>query len=307
MRARPSGFYIKICSQIASLQCAQPQWQTMSLAIGQSAMDAANPIRYRSNMASKRFTFIGGLGAPLSGQIDLPDRSTPKAFALFAHGFSIGKDLKPARTISRALVEDGFAMMRFDFTGLGKSGGDFSDTNFSTNVADIIAAAEYLRQNYKAPQILIGHSFGGTASLEAAAAVPECHAVATIGSPCDTQHIVHQFKEKLEEIEEAGEAKVFLAGRPFVIKEQFLDDIANQDIAGAIKDLDGRALMVFHSPQDKVVGIKNAAHIYAMARHPKSFVSLDGADHLLLKNPRDAEYVGHVLTAWAARYLKETQ
>lgn len=253
-------------------------------------------------MPSEKITFKGAFGDMLSAKLDWPDGDELKSWVLFAHGFSIGKDLKPIRTISKALVEDGYGMMRFDFTGLGESEGNFSDTNFSSNCEDIRMAAGYLRQNHKAPCVMIGHSFGGTATLKVADEIPECKAVATIGSPCDTTHIVHQFADKIEEIEEEGEAKVLLGGRPFVIKEQFLEDIGNQDIAKEISDLD-RALMIFHSPQDKVVSINNAAHIYGEARHPKSFVSLDGADHLLLKNPMDAEYVAHVLAAWAHRYI----
>lgn len=253
-------------------------------------------------MASEKITFKGAFGDRLSAKLDWPDGGNVRAWALFAHGFSIGKDLKPIRTISKTLGETGFGMMRFDFTGLGESGGDFSDTNFSSNVKDILGAADYLRSEHAAPSILIGHSFGGTASLMAAGKIPECKAVATIGAPCDTKHIVHQFGEKIEEIEEEGEAQVLLAGRPFVIKEQFLEDIAAQDMNTAIASLD-RALMVFHSPQDRIVSIKNAAHIYTRARHPKSFVSLDRADHLLLKNPRDAAYVARVLAAWSRRYI----
>jgi len=253
-------------------------------------------------MRSEKVTFRGAFGDVLSAKLDWPESDELKSWVLFAHGFSIGKDLKPIRTISKALVENGYGMMRFDFTGLGQSGGEFSDTNFSSNCDDLRIAAGFLRANFKAPCVMIGHSFGGTAALKVADEIPECKAVATIGSPCDTTHIIHQFADKLEEIEEAGEAKVLLGGRPFVIKEQFLEDIANQDIAKEIGDL-GRALMIFHSPQDKVVGIQNAAHIYQRARHPKSFVSLDGADHLLLKNPKDAEYVAHVLAAWAHRYI----
>ena len=252
-------------------------------------------------MPSEKVEFKGAFGDTLSAKLDWPEGEV-KSWVLFAHGFSIGKDLKPVRTISKTLVADGYAMMRFDFTGLGESGGDFSETNFSSNCADLRNAAAYLRDNQKAPCVLIGHSFGGTAALKVADEIPECKAVATIGSPCDTTHIVHQFADQLEEIEEEGHAKVLLGGRPFIIKEQFLDDIGNQDIAAEIADLD-RALMIFHSPQDAVVGIDNAAHIYQKARHPKSFVSLDGADHLLLKNPMDAEYVAHVLAAWAHRYI----
>ena len=252
-------------------------------------------------MPSEKVEFKGAFGDTLSAKLDWPDEGL-RSWVLFAHGFSIGKDLKPIRTISKSLVDDGYGMMRFDFTGLGESEGDFSDTNFSSNCEDIRNAASYLRDNHKAPNVMIGHSFGGTATLKVADEIPECKAVATIGSPCDTTHIVHQFADKLEEIEEAGEAKVLLGGRPFIIKEQFLEDIGNQDIAAEIADLD-RALMIFHSPQDKVVSIDNAAHIYTKAKHPKSFVSLDGADHLLLKNPADAEYVAHVLAAWAHRYI----
>jgi len=253
-------------------------------------------------MATEKIRFIGAFGDSLSAKLDWPDGRKPRAWVLFAHGFSVGKDLKPIRTISQTLVKYGFGMMRFDFTGLGESGGDFSDTNFSSNVKDILAAAAYLRKYRVAPSILIGHSFGGTAALMAAQDIPECKALATIGSPCDTNHIVHQFAGQLEEIEEEGEAQVLLAGRPFVIKEQFLEDVANQNISKAIANLN-RALMVFHSPQDHVVGIQNASHIYSEARHPKSFVSLDNADHLLLRNPDDAIYVARVITAWASRYI----
>ena len=252
-------------------------------------------------MPSEKVEFKGAFGDLLSAKLDWPDGEI-KSWVLFAHGFSIGKDLKPVRTISKTLVDDGYAMMRFDFTGLGESGGNFSDTNFTSNCADLRNAAAFLRENFKAPCVLIGHSFGGTAALKVADEIPECKAVATIGSPCDTTHIIHQFADQIEEIEEEGQAKVLLGGRPFVIKEQFLDDIENHDIAAEIADLD-RALMIFHSPQDVVVGIENAAHIYQKARHPKSFVSLDRADHLLLKNPMDAEYVAHVLAAWAHRYI----
>lgn len=253
-------------------------------------------------MPTEKVTFKGAFSDTLSAKIDYPDDGNIKSWVLFAHGFSIGKDLKPIRTISRALVEDGYGMLRFDFTGLGESEGNFSDTNFSSNCEDLRQAAKFLRDNQRAPCILIGHSFGGTAALKVADEIPEVKAVATIGSPCDTTHIVHQFADQLEEIEEEGEAKVLLGGRPFIIKEQFLEDIENHDIAKEISNLE-RGLLIFHSPQDKVVGIQNAAHIYSQARHPKSFVSLDGADHLLLKNPADAEYVAHVLAAWAHRYI----
>lgn len=252
-------------------------------------------------MPSEKVTFKGAFGDDLSAKLDWPEEGL-RSWVLFAHGFSIGKDLKPVRTISKTLVDNGYGMMRFDFTGLGESGGKFEDTNFTSNCEDIRRAAEYLREYHKAPCVMIGHSFGGTATLKVADEIPGCKAVATIGSPCDTKHIVHQFADKLEEIYEEGEAKVLLGGRPFVIKEQFLDDVENQNISAQISEL-GRALMVFHSPQDSVVKIDNASHIYKNARHPKSFVSLDGADHLLLRNPADAVYVANVLAAWASRYI----
>ena len=255
-------------------------------------------------MLTEKVNFKGALGNMLSGKVDFPEGGVTKSWVLFAHGFSIGKDLKPIRTISRTLVDDGYGMMRFDFTGLGESEGDFSDTNFSTNCEDIRQAALYMAENYGPPCILIGHSFGGTASLKVADEIPQVKAVSTIGSPCDTTHILHQFADKIEEIEEEGEAKVSLGGRPFVIKEQFIDDVENQDIAMEISTLE-RGLLIFHSPQDRVVSIDNASHIYGLAKHPKSFVSLDGADHLLLKNPADAEYVAHVLKAWALRYISD--
>lgn len=252
-------------------------------------------------MPSKDVTFLGALGDSLSGRLDWPEGDI-KGWVLFAHGFSIGKDLKPARTISKTLVEQGYGMMRFDFTGLGDSGGDFSETNFTSNCEDLRLAARYLKNTYEPPKILIGHSFGGTASLKLADELPNCKAVATIGAPFNTQHVLQQFAGCVDQIERDGQAEVMLAGRPFIIKEQFIADVGQQDMAKEIATLN-RALMIFHSPQDQVVGIDNAAEIYNAAKHPKSFVSLDGADHLLLKNPEDAVYVARVLTSWAIRYI----
>ncbi|MGB6231314.1 MAG: alpha/beta fold hydrolase [Litorimonas sp.] len=252
-------------------------------------------------MKTERFEFPGALGHKLAGRLDLPNSGEVLDYVVFAHGFTIGKNFKPLQTIAKALVDEGYGMLRFDFTGLGGSGGDFSDTNFSTNVEEIEAAAKYLEDHYEAPGILVGHSFGGTAALKAAEKLPSVTAIATIGSPCSTTHIVHNFADKLEEIVERGEATVMLAGRPFTIKDQFLDDIKKHDIAEGVGDLD-RALLIFHSPQDRVVLIDNASHLFRFAKHPKSFVSLDGADHLLLKNDCDADYVGRVLAAWAPRY-----
>ena len=253
-------------------------------------------------MQTENVIFPGALGHDLSGKIDYPDDGVSASWVVFAHGFSVGKDLKPIRTISKSLVDEGYGMLRFDFTGLGQSDGNFADTNFSTNVKEILNAATYLRENFEAPRTLIGHSFGGTAMLKAAEDIPESRAVATIGSPCSTSHIVHHFADKLDEIEAEGQAEVLLAGRPFTIKDQFVKDAQSHDVAADLDKLD-RALLVFHSPQDETVSIDNAGHIFKLARHPKSFVTLDGADHLLLKNHEDADYVGRVLAAWAKRYV----
>jgi putative redox protein len=192
-------------------------------------------------------------------------------------------------------------VFRFDFTGLGQSEGDFSDSMFSTDIDDLVAASAFMEQKWKAPAILMGHSLGGAAVLQAAGRIGSVKAVATIGSPCNPQNVQRHMTEKIDEIEEKGEATVTLAGRPFKIKKQFLDDLREQVMDDIIRNL-GKALLIFHSPVDKTVGIDNAAHIYKLARHPKSFVSLDDADHLLT-NDKDAAYVGNVTAVWAERYF----
>lgn len=244
--------------------------------------------------------FPGALGTLLAARLDLPP-STPLAFALFAHCFTCSKDTLAASRISAALTGRGFGVLRFDFTGLGGSEGDFANTNFSSNVADLVAAAAWLRSHHQAPKILIGHSLGGAAVLAAAAQIPEAAAIATIGAPFDPAHVRHLLQSATAEIEAAGEAEVALAGRNFRIRKQFLDDIASHNSRGYIAAL-RRALLIFHSPRDTTVDIENAAHIYAAAKHPKSFVSLDNADHLLTRK-EDAVYVASVLAAWASRYL----
>ena len=251
-------------------------------------------------MPAQKIEFPGSQGALLAARLDLPD-APPRAFALFAHCFTCSKDTKAATYITRALVEAEIAVLRFDFTGLGNSEGDFSNTNFSSNVEDLIAAAAWLRTLHQAPAILVGHSLGGAAVLAAAARIPEARAVATVGAPFDPAHVTHQFAADTAAIAATGAAKVMLAGRAFTIKKQFLDDLTAQAPTERIGTL-GRALLVFHSPVDAVVDIKNAQDIYVAARHPKSFVSLDHADHLLTKG-EDGLYVGHVLAAWARRYL----
>jgi uncharacterized OsmC-like protein/alpha-beta hydrolase superfamily lysophospholipase len=252
----------------------------------------------------EKLTFPGSYDAVLAGRLELPD-GPPRAYALFAHCFTCTKDIFAAGRIAEALAGHGIAVLRFDFTGLGASEGDFAHTNFSSNVQDLIKAADFLRQHYAAPKILIGHSLGGAAVLAAAPRVPEAVAVAIIGAPADPAHVAHLFTDKRAEIETVGEAEVHLAGRPFRIRKQFLEDIAQQN-SGAMLSKLGKALLVFHAPRDQIVGIENAAAIFQAARHPKSFVSLDDADHLLTRRA-DAIYVADVLAAWATRYIGETE
>jgi len=251
---------------------------------------------------TKRFEFTGSDGQTLSARIHLP-AVEPIAWAVFAHCFTCSKDSRAARYISSALAERGIATLRFDFTGLGESEGEFGATTFSHNVDDIVAAADALRETYRAPALLVGHSLGGSAVLGAAKKIPEAVGVATIGAPFDPEHVAELFGTSLEEIESRGEAVVDLGGRPFKIRKSFLEDLRSQCNAEAIGDLD-KALVLFHSPQDTTVGIDNARLIYQAARHPKSFVSLDGANHLLSRRS-DGRYVADVLAAWAGRYLPE--
>jgi putative redox protein len=250
---------------------------------------------------SQLISFPGASGAMLSARLDAP-AEPPLAYALFAHCFTCSKDTKAATTISAALAERGIAVLRFDFTGLGGSEGDFANTNFSSNVGDLVAAADFLRKNYRAPAILIGHSLGGSAVLAAAPDIPECTAVATIGSPFDPEHVLHLIGAPTQTLSREGEVEVEIAGRAFRIKKQFLDDIQGQKLGGIIARM-GKALMVMHSPRDAIVDIDNAAKIFTAAKHPKSFVSLDPADHLLSRR-EDASYAGHVVAAWAERYLQ---
>jgi len=249
---------------------------------------------------TREVTITNKAGAKLAARLDLPV-GKPKASALFAHCFTCSKDIFAASRISLELADLGFAVLRFDFTGLGASEGEFANENFSSNIEDLVAAADFMRDQGEAPRLLIGHSLGGAAVLAAAADVPEAVAVATIGAPFDPGHVAHLFQSASDEIKAKGEAEVLIAGRPFTVKQQFLDDIAahnSRDYILALK----KALLVFHAPRDTVVGIDNAAEIFKAAKHPKSFVSLDDADHLLSRRA-DAIYVADVLAAWAARYL----
>ena len=249
---------------------------------------------------SEKITFAGADGDQLVGKLDLPE-GKPQAYALWAHCFSCTKDIFAASRVAGALTAHGIAVLRFDFTGLGVSGGDFANTNFSSNVGDLVAAADHLRDNFEAPRMLIGHSLGGAAVLAGAGRVPEAEAVCTIGAPADPAHVVHLFQAQRAEIEEKGEAEVLLAGRPFRIKKQFLEDIESQKLERDIATMK-KALLIFHSPIDAIVSIDNAGQIFQAAKHPKSFVSMDNADHLLSRK-EDATYVADVLAAWAARYI----
>jgi putative redox protein len=253
---------------------------------------------------SEKVTFTGAQGQSLAARLDLP-AGEPRAFALFAHCFTCSKDIFAAARIAGALSERGIAVLRFDFTGLGSSEGEFANTNFTSNLDDLTAAVTYLQDNHQAPKLLIGHSLGGAAVLAAAARVPEAVAVATIGAPADPAHVAENFTTAVAEIEETGEAEVSLGGRPFRIKKQFLDDISAHNMDAAIGKL-RKALLIFHGPRDKTVGIENAAAIFQAAKHPKSFVSLDDADHLLSRRA-DAVYVADVISAWAARYLASAE
>jgi putative redox protein len=249
---------------------------------------------------TKELSFPGAQGASLAAKLDLPE-GEPCAYAIFAHCFTCSKEFLAASRISEALADLGVGVLRFDFTGLGASEGEFEGTNFTSNVGDLIAAANHLRENFEAPKILVGHSLGGAAVLAAAPDVPETVAVATIGAPADPHHVSHLFEPSLGEIKEDGAANVSIGGRDFTIQQQFVDDIANQDLTTAI-GTSRKALLLFHSPMDQTVSIENAAKIYGAAKHPKSFVSLDKADHLLTKK-KDAIYVAKVLNAWASRYV----
>lgn len=251
--------------------------------------------------APQRVDFRGSHGARLAGRLDLP-AGRVRAYALFAHCFTCSKDVLAARRIALELARRGIAVLRFDFTGLGSSDGEFSSTDFSSNVGDLLAAVDYMRSRFEAPRILIGHSLGGAAALVAAGKVPEVAAVATIGAPADALHVIENFRAYIDTIEEKGEAEVELGGRRFTIRRELLDDLAGHDLDARIADL-GKAVMVMHSPVDEIVSIDNAMRIYKAAKHPKSFVSLDDADHLLTR-PADSAYVADVIAAWASRYVE---
>lgn len=252
-------------------------------------------------MNIQKVQFTNSENQELIGRLELPINQHPHNFVIFAHCFTCNKNLSAVKNITRELTANGFGVLRFDFTGLGESEGNFENTNFSGNVEDLISASKYLEENYTSPSVLIGHSLGGAAAIFAAAQIESVKAVATIGAPSDPKHVRHLIQNSVDEIIATGKANVNIGGRSFTIKKQFLDDIETQPLPSVAKNL-RKALLVIHSPQDTVVGIHNAEAIYVAARHPKSFVSLDGADHLLMKK-EDSIYVGSVIATWAKRYI----
>ncbi|ABM61196.1 alpha/beta hydrolase family protein [Halorhodospira halophila] len=255
-------------------------------------------------MRTQRLDFPGAEGHTLSARLDEPD-GAPLAYALFAHCFTCGKDIKAASRLAAALAEEGIATLRFDFTGLGDSEGDFGNTGFRSNVADLIAAAGFMRDSGRPVRIMVGHSLGGAAVIAAAGDIPECRAVCSIGAPFEAHHVLEHLGDKREEIERSGEAEVNLGGQTFRIGRSFITETLNHDQASRIADL-RRPLLVMHAPLDEVVPVREARRIFETAKHPKSYISLDDADHLLTR-AADARYAATLIAAWAARYLPEAE
>jgi putative redox protein len=252
-------------------------------------------------MKTERLKFQNQEGIELSARVDFPIDKSPIAYALFAHCFTCNKNLNAVKNISRSLTSKGFAVMLFDFTGLGSSDGKFENTSFTTNINDLIAASDFLAENYKAPEILIGHSLGGAAALFTAGKLENIKAVVTIGAPFDPQHVTHLLSGGVEEIKEQGKAEVNIGGRPFIISKQFIEDLESKNAETVAKDL-RKPLLIMHSPIDTTVGIDNAAKMYSAAHHPKSFITLDGADHLLSKK-EDSLYAGSLIASWVTKYI----
>ncbi|MGB0935592.1 MAG: alpha/beta hydrolase family protein [Alphaproteobacteria bacterium] len=249
---------------------------------------------------TKDLLFKNEQGKMLAAKLEEPE-GEPRAFAIFAHCFGCSKDVLATTRISRALTKEGIAVLRFDFQGLGASEGDFSETTFSSNVSDIVYAGKYLRENYKAPELIIGHSLGGAMSIVGASLIPEIKAVCTIAAPSYPSHVVHLFEEHLDKIQKEGSVTINFAGRQLTITKDYLQDIRSHNLEGILRHF-GKAILIFHSPIDLTVSIDHARNIYKAARHPKSFISLDNADHFLA-NRDDAEFVATVLAAWSKRYV----
>jgi len=252
------------------------------------------------NIRTEKISFTGGLGCTLAGKIDFP-QGPHKAFGIFAHCFTCSMETHAARRICNNLAELGYAMLRFDFTGLAKSEGLFEETNFQTNIKDILSAVHFISQTYEPPKLMIGHSLGGAATLFAAPEVQSATAIVTLNAPCDPAHVRHHFEEQVKKICEEGEANVLLSGRPFKLQRHFIDALSEKKTDEKLAELKA-ALLVCHTPMDKTVNIEQAAHIFVAAKHPKSFLSLDDADHLIT-DKRDATYVANVIDAWASKYL----
>lgn len=256
-------------------------------------------------MKKEKVSFKGEQNQEISAVIHFPADQKPNNFAIFAHCFTCNKNFNAVKNISLGLTKYGCAVLSFDFTGLGDSEGDFSDTNFSTNLSDLVKAAEFLKQNYTAPSLLIGHSLGGAAVLMAASQIESVNAVATVGAPSTPEHVLHLIKGGVEEIKNNGQAEVSIGGRPFMIKEQFIKDLQRNKELNNLEEL-RKAILILHSPQDDIVSINNAQEIYRQAHHPKSFVSLDGADHLLSKK-EDSVYAGEIIATWSKKYRTTTE
>ncbi len=252
-------------------------------------------------MKSVRINIENESGHQLSARLEMPVSGRPKHYALFAHCFTCSKDLIAVKNITLGLTSHDIAVLRFDFTGLGESEGDFSNTNFSSNIADLICVAKFMEKELQPPSVMVGHSLGGAALIKAADQLPAVKAVATIGSPADPEHVTHLLSDKRELIEQKGEARVLIAGRQFTIKKQFIEDLENNSLEQILNNKDF-ALLIMHSPQDQVVGVSNAAKLYHAARHSKSFISLDDADHLL-SNKHDSLYAGNMIGTWSSKYL----
>jgi len=248
---------------------------------------------------STKISFTNRSGIDIQGRLDTPE--VVKAYCIFAHCFTCNKNLNAVRNISRSLNKEGIAVFRFDFTGLGESDGEFEDSNFSSNIDDLIDASHFLKEKYGPASLMIGHSLGGAAVLFAANALEEIKAYATIGSPSQPEHVSHLLRSSEEEINEHGQAEVYIGGRSFQIKKQFIDDIKNRNAFQVLRD-SHKPILILHSPHDKIVDISNASELYKHANHPKSFISLAGADHLLSAK-EDSLYVGHIISAWAERYV----
>lgn len=252
-------------------------------------------------MKREKITFENSKGITLSGVIEFPENSSPKAFAIFSHCFTCNKNLINVKYISEALSEKRIAVLRFDFTGLGDSQGDFAKTTFTSNIDDLLKAAEFLRNNYEAPKLLVGHSLGGAASIMATEQLDSVKALSLLGTPSTLDHISRLFKNKLDEINLFGSAMIDVAGRDIEIGKDFVDDLPNYNIRKSLNKLN-KPLLILHSPQDEMVNIEHATQIFMAAQHPKSFIALDGIDHLI-KNIKDARYVGSLIGEWAMRYL----